>query len=165
MHSLCQSLSLQWCNRFEKRAIYAISFKYKGDGNNCVTVVCSGEVRRERATVRFTIYNQIGCVCVLVCLHYAPHQYTCRSVERSNDVHEVLSLITRSASAPAARTIVVCLPISFVAPSAKCPFVYITAMHSALLSAIVSSTVCRLSLNYEWVLDNAHLEDFAIKLL
>lgn len=95
---------------------------FERDRNIGVTVVCSGEVRRERATVRFTIYNQIGCVCVLVCLHYAPHQYTCRSVEPSNDVHEVLSLITRSASVPAARTLVVCQPTSFVAPSAKCLF-------------------------------------------
>lgn len=76
----------------------------EGDGNICVTVVCSGEVRRERATVRFTIYNQIACVCVLVCLHYAPHQHTCRGVEQSNDVHNLLSLITRIAFASAART-------------------------------------------------------------
>lgn len=76
-----------------------------------VTGDCSGRVRRERATVRSTIYNQIGYACVSVCSLYAPHQHMDGRVERGNDVHEVLSLITRSASAPAARTIVVSRPL------------------------------------------------------
>lgn len=37
-----------------------------------VAAYCRGRVPRERATVRSTIYNQIGCACVSVCLHYAP---------------------------------------------------------------------------------------------
>jgi hypothetical protein len=64
-------------------------------------------VRRERATVRSTIYNQISlrlCACVATLCTALTHR---GGVERSNDVHEVLSLITRFASVASARTIVV----------------------------------------------------------
>lgn len=67
--------------------------------------------RRERATVRSTIYNQIGlrlCATVVTLCTADSHIH---GVERGNDVHEVLSLITRSASALAARSIVVSRPL------------------------------------------------------
>lgn len=36
---------------------------------SCCDVDCSRGAPRERATVRSTIYNQIGFVCVRVCAH------------------------------------------------------------------------------------------------
>lgn len=70
--------------------------------------------------------------------------HTDARVERSNDVHEVLSPITRFASATAARTLVVSRPLL----SRGVPSLFTSrTMHSALVS-VVSSTV-RLSLNYD----------------
>lgn len=99
--------------------------------------------------MRSTIYNQIGRGCVRVCLHYAPHQYTGSGVERGNDVHEALSLITRFASVAAARTIVVCRPLLSIGVRMQvCLHQIVGAMHSASVGASVLAGR-RLSLNYE----------------
>ncbi|CAH2054832.1 unnamed protein product, partial [Iphiclides podalirius] len=102
-------------------------------------VDCSSGVRRERATVRSTIYNQMAlhrCACVRTLCTAPAHA---RGPERGNDVHEVLSLITRFASAPAARTTAERPP--FVPRELFSLFTSGAAMHAA--PAIVSSTVRR----------------------
>lgn len=83
---------------------------------------------------------------------------TWRWVERGNDVHEVLSLITRFASVLAARALVVVQSDLFCRMACEVSVCLhrIAAMHSALVSAIVSSTESR-SLNYEWIIANNYL--------
>ncbi|VVC93563.1 unnamed protein product [Leptidea sinapis] len=96
------------------------------DGDNRVTVYCSGRGRRERATVRSTIYNQIARSCVSVCL--------------------LLSLITRPASASGARALVFSRPLLW---SELLVYVEFSVMHSASVNAIVSLSEAYLPLNYE----------------
>lgn len=102
-------------------------------------------MRRERATVRSTIYNQIGCGCVRVWGRYAPraHSAGCRAKQwcaRSIIPHYTICFRGR-------RTYTSRQPTSFVAVRSSSLFTSRT-MHSEIVS-VVSSTV-RLSLNYDW---------------
>lgn len=95
-----------WCNQFELREWYRITKRVKRTGITVsrliVVVECEGNVL---PCVLLFIIKWIVVVCV--CAYIMHRTHTSAGVERSNDVHEVLSLITRFASAPAARALVV----------------------------------------------------------
>lgn len=108
-HTLSTAV-VTWCNLSEKRHMHLDSERRKGTGTAVWTLIvvveCEGSVL---PCVPLFIIKWAALVCV--CAHVMHRTNTGGRVERGNDVHEVLSLITRFASVPAARAIVVCRPL------------------------------------------------------
>lgn len=99
-------------------------------------------------------------VSVRVCTRYAPHKHKGTRRARQWCARSIIPYYTIRFRA--GRTCNSRLSTSFVERRAKsvCLHRLAAAMHSALVSAIVSSTVCWLHLNCEWFTDNVSTARF-----